>query len=223
MHYPFSMYGRVVQIHRYSVSYTETLERLKADGSLENINVERTEYFNTLGAAQAAAELHGTEITPIDCSAYEWLDGLEVPDMPDTYAEAVKLYEMGGEAWLEKAKAEKQTENNAALAAYLAAHPLTWTDGRQYGVSQQDQQEISLNLAQYQLYAAAGQPAKLEWHAVHEECREFTPEELGGLAMAISAYVYPLVRKSQAYKTAIYGAETAAELKEVTISYEETV
>lgn len=223
MRYPFSMYGRVVQIHRYSVSYTETLERLKADGSLENINAERTEYFNTLGAAQAAAELHDVETIPLDCSAYEWLDGLEVPDVPDTYAEAVILYEMGGEGWLSKAKAEKQVENNAALAAYLAAHPITWTDGKQYGVSQQDQQEISLNLAQYQLCIAAGLPAKLEWHAVHEECREFTQEELGGLAMAISAYVYPLVRKNQAYKTAIYGATTAAALKEVVLDYEETV
>lgn len=223
MYYPFSMYGRVVKIHRYSVGYTETQDRLKEDGSLESFEVERTDYFHTLEAAKYTAEQYDAEVTTLDSSDYEWLDGFEVPDVLDTYAEAVKIYEAGADVWLSTAKEEKQSENNAALAAYLDAHPLTWTDGKQYGVSQQDQQEISLNLAQYQLYIAAGLPAKLEWHAVHEECREFTPEELGGLAMAISAYVYPLVRKNQAYKTAIYGAATAAELKEVVLDYEEAV
>lgn len=221
MQYPFSMLGRIIQIHRYKVEYSEELP--SRDDTGQPITKSRTQYCNTQERAQALAEATDGTITQLDSAAYEWLDGIEVADVPDTYAEAVKLYEMGGDGWLAKAKEEKQAENNAALAEYLHGHPITWTDGKQYGVGQQDQQEIALNLTQYQLSIAAGLPAKLEWHAVHEECREFTPEELSGLAMAISAYVYPLVRKNQAYKTAIYGATTAAELKEVVLTYEEAV
>lgn len=87
MYYPFLMYGRVVQIHRYSVNYTETQDRLKENGSLESFEVERTEYFHTLEAAKYTAEQHDAEVTTLDSSDYEWLDALEVADVPDTYAE----------------------------------------------------------------------------------------------------------------------------------------
>lgn len=222
MQYPFSMYGRIIQIHRYKVEYTEIIPWPDEEGN--PVEETRAGFCNTQEQAEAVAAAHeGSIITELDSAAYEWLDGIEVADVPDTYAEAVTLYEMGGEAWLSLARDQKQAENNAALAKYLAAHPITWTDGKQYGVGQQDQQEIALNLTQYQLSVAAGLPAKLEWHAVHEECREFTQEELAGLALAISNYVYPLVRRNQAYKTQIYAAATAAELEAISLDYEEAV
>lgn len=121
---------------------------------------------------------------------------------------------------LNTAKKQKQAENNMALSEYLETHPITWNDGLQYGVTQGDQQEIALNLTQYQLSTATGVPAKLEWHAVHEECREFTPEELTGLAVAISKYVYPLVRKNQAIKAQIYTAASTSELEGISIGYD---
>ncbi len=222
MTYPFSMYGRIIQIYRHEVTYQE--ERLSSweteEGNLPTVTEERKAYLNTLEQANELAERTGGSITELDSSSYEWLDGIEVPDVPDTYSEAIKLCEMGKEAWLSRSRSEKQEENNRALAEYLSSHPITWTDGKKYGVTQQDQQEIALNLTQYQLCTAAGLPAKLEWHAVHEECREFTQEELSGLALAIGEYVYPLVRKNQMYKTQIYGADTALELEGITFAYE---
>lgn len=214
--YPFSMYGRVIEIYRFSVTYQE-----KYPWAPDTEPIERTEYCHTKEQAEALVKQYNGVLTALDFSEYEWLDGIEVADVPDTYAEAVKIYETGHTVWLAQAQEQKQAENNLALAQYLATHPITWQDGKQYGVTQQDQQEIALNLTQYQLSTAAGLPAKLEWHAVHEQCREFTQEELAGLALAISEYVYPLVRKNQAYKAKIYGASTAAELKEMVFSYEE--
>lgn len=58
-------------------------------------------------------------------------------------------------------KQEKQERNKAALASFLASHPLTWSDGKQYGVSLEDQQEMALNLIQYQAAVQAGLPATL--------------------------------------------------------------
>lgn len=115
---------------------------------------------------------------------------------------------------------DKQNENNGLLATYLKDHPIQWKDGKYYGVTQQDQSEISLNLMQYQLATEAGFSTSLEWHALHEECREFTVEELSELALSISAYVYPLVRYNQSIKTVIYTTTTAEELEMIVIDYE---
>lgn len=120
---------------------------------------------------------------------------------------------------LEELRAARQEENKAALAAWLAAHPLTWTDGKRYGVEEQDQNEMALNLMQYQAAASAGQVAPLEWHAQKEACRDFTQEEFLGLSMAISAYVYPYRRYQEAVKEAIYSARTAEEVVAVVIDY----
>ena len=73
---------------------------------------------------------------------------------------------------------------------------------------------------QYQLATAAGFSTSLEWHALHEQCREFTVEELSELALSISAYVYPLVRYNQSIKTVIYATTTADELEKIIIDYE---
>lgn len=115
---------------------------------------------------------------------------------------------------------DKQNENNGLLAAYLKDHPIQWKDGKYYGVTQEDQSEISLNLMQYQLATAAGFSTSLEWHALHEQCRSFTVEELSALALSISAYVYPLVRYNQSIKTIIYTTTTAEELEKIIIDYE---
>ncbi len=114
---------------------------------------------------------------------------------------------------------DKQNENNGLLATYLKDHPIQWKDGKYYGVTQQDQSEISLNLMQYQLAATAGFSSFLEWHALHEQCRPFTVEELSALALSISTYVYPLVRYNQSIKSAIYGTTTAEELEKIVIDY----
>ena len=127
---------------------------------------------------------------------------------PDPYAKT-----------LPQAKDQRQAENKAALAQWLRDHPLTWSDGKQYGVEEQDQNEMALNLMQYQAAQQAGQTAPLEWHAKKEACREFTQEEYLGLSMAISAYVYPYRRYQESVKEDIYAAETLEEVAAVVIDY----
>ena len=113
----------------------------------------------------------------------------------------------------------RQTENKAALAAWLTAHPLQWTDGKTYGVTEEDQQEMALNLMQYQVAVQAGQPAVLEWHAQKEGCRTFELEEYTALSLAIADYVYPYLRYQESVKEQIYQAETAQEVSNVKINY----
>ncbi|EOQ37937.1 hypothetical protein [Butyricicoccus pullicaecorum] len=113
----------------------------------------------------------------------------------------------------------RQTENKAALAEWLAAHPLLWTDGKLYGVTEEDQQEMALNLMQYQVAVQAGQPAVLEWHAQKESCRTFEQQEYVSLSLAIADYVYPYLRYQESVKEAIYQAQTAEEVANVKIDY----
>lgn len=120
---------------------------------------------------------------------------------------------------LDALRAAKQEQNKQALADWLAAHPLTWTDGNVYGVTEQDQTEMAINLAQYQLAAAAGQPAALEWHAQKQQCHTFTIEQYTALSLAIAAYVYPYRRYQEQVKAAIYAAESEAEIGAIEIDY----
>lgn len=116
-------------------------------------------------------------------------------------------------------QAQKQEENKAALAGWLAEHPLTWTDGKQYGVTLADQQEMALNLMQYQTAIAAGQDAALEWHSVKSACTPWAPEEFTALTLAIARYVYPYLRYQEQIKEAIYAAKSKKELSSVKIEY----
>lgn len=122
---------------------------------------------------------------------------------------------------LEAARDARQSENKAALAAWLDAHPLTWTDGQTYGVTENDQNEMALNLLQYQVALQMEQPAVLEWHAQKQNCRVFTPDEYSALSLEIARYVYPYRRYQEQVKTEIYTAGTVAEVNAVQIKYEE--
>lgn len=105
MKYPFRMCGRVVQVYRYEVEYSEEIMGTNAEGEPALETAERVRPCNTREQAEAVAAAHHGAITELDSSAYEWLDGIEVADVPDTYAEAVKLYEMGQAAYeAEKSK-----------------------------------------------------------------------------------------------------------------------
>lgn len=124
---------------------------------------------------------------------------------------------------LDQAKYDKQEENKKLFAEYLATHPLTWVDGKEYGITQEDQSEISLNLNQYQVALAAKvENPTLEWHARHEECVPWSLEQLSALSLAISNVVYPKYHLMQEYKTQIFEADSIDKLKAIELNYEDT-
>ena len=120
---------------------------------------------------------------------------------------------------LPQAKADRQAENKTALASWLAVHPLTWVDGNTYGVTEEDQSEMALNLQQYQLQVAAGREAVLEWHTQKKQCHTFTVAQYSALLLSIIDYVYPYRRYQEAVKEAIYAAKTIEEVEAVVIDY----
>lgn len=130
---------------------------------------------------------------------------------------------------LDEYKEHRQTENKASLAIFLKENPILWTDGMYYGVTQEDQNEMNLDLSTYQLKQSIGDTEwKLQWHSVKSVCRDFTMEEFCGLLNTIIEFVYPYRQLEMTYKEAIYSATTKEEVSAVEIVYvlpneEETV
>ena len=82
----FRMYGRKVEILKYQVSYRENEE-------------QRTDYAATEDEANEIAERVGGTVAAMEAGDDAWMDGIEVADVPDTYGEAVRVYEAGEAAW----------------------------------------------------------------------------------------------------------------------------
>lgn len=209
----------------------------------ENIVVDILEYIRYIklqpsnGIVVACSEEEGTGVIGSDCDTHYVLIQADTINSPNA-VRVIKveeipsnvtpnLYKFDNETQsfvyrysLDEAKELKQEKNKLLFAEYLASHPLTWIDGKEYGVTMEDQSEISLNLSQYQIAVQAGvESPTLEWHARHEECQPWTLENLVALSMSISAAVYPMYRQMQQYKISIYGASSLEELEQVELNY----
>ena len=202
---------------------------------LDNLRYIKLQSSN--GIVVACSEEEGTGIIGSDCDTHYVLIQadtinspnavrvIEVEEIPSNVTP--NLYKFDNETQsfvyrysLDEAKELKQEKNKLLFAEYLASHPLTWTDGKEYGVTMEDQSEISLNLSQYQIAVQAGiESPTLEWHARHEECQPWTLENLVALSMSISAAVYPMYRQMQQHKISIYGAASLEELEQVKLDY----
>lgn len=121
---------------------------------------------------------------------------------------------------IDAAKRYKITESKDKLADWLADHPMTYTDGKQYSVTAEKQSLLNGNLASYERAAKAGIEYPLRWNSTGDECTEWTYEALVGLSLAIAAYVAPKVSRQQEIELAIAACETLEQLNEIVISYE---
>ena len=123
---------------------------------------------------------------------------------------------------IEGAKAYKIAESKGKLAEWLASHPMTYKDGKQYSVTAEKQSLLNGNLSSYERAQGASPSVKypLKWNATGEECTEWEYEDLVGLSLAIAAYVAPKVAEQQAIEIAINACSTIEELNGVVISYE---
>lgn len=201
------MQGHVVQLCKWKVEYKHNEESF-------------VEYFVTEEEADYYVKRYQGVKTKLDIDSDDWVDGITVPStstMPKTDAEAIIA--QGKEAYFERIRTQKQDANKAALAEWLSAHPLLWTDGNPYGVAEEDQKEMALNLMQYQLAVQAGQSKVLEWHTQKKSCRVFELEEFTALSLSIVDYVYPYLRYQESVKEKIYAAQTIEEINNVEINY----
>lgn len=120
---------------------------------------------------------------------------------------------------MDNIKANKQKKNNKELAKFLSEQVITWSDGAEYGVTKEDQNEMSMIYTQYIMKKKINENAELAWHAKHQINRVFSEDEFIGLMSAIDDFVKPYVTKCQQIKEQIYNATSITELRAIEINY----
>lgn len=151
----------------------------------------------------------------IDKNAIDLDDVINDPEKYLNYVPCSQINDM----MLDEYKMCRQEENKMALADFLRTQTVTF-NGKEYGVSEEDQNEMALNLTQYQVLTASGQDVSLEWHSKKEKCEKFTQEEFIKLIAMIKAFVYPYYQKMQDIKTDIFNSKNKFELSAIEIRYE---
>ena len=120
---------------------------------------------------------------------------------------------------LDEYKNYLQEKNKTALAEFLANQSVEF-NGKSYGVSEEDQNEMALNFMQYQALTTAGQQVVLEWHSKKSACETFTTEEFVQLTAMIKAFVYPYFQQMNVIKQQIFSSTSREELDKIEIQYE---
>ena len=104
----FRMYGRIVEILKYQVSYTKNEEDIIQYTVSEEEANEIAQHFN------------GT-VTQLELSDDAWMDGIEVDDVPNTRGAALEIYQMGEEDYNKlKAKPSEEQRIEALESAMLS-------------------------------------------------------------------------------------------------------
>lgn len=134
-----------------------------------------------------------------------------------TDADAVSI--LGEEDGLAAAKTARIAQSKAALAAYLEAHPIQWTDGAYYAITADKQQQLASKIMAATMAQTTGTPYELKWNSTGDVCRAWTLAELSTLAFAIDARVTALVAYQQTQEVAMRDAETLAALDAVEVDY----
>lgn len=120
---------------------------------------------------------------------------------------------------LDEYKNYLQEKNKTALAEFLAGQSVEF-NGKPYGVSEEDQNEMALNFMQYQALTTAGQQVTLEWHSKKSACETFTAEEFVQLTAMIKAFIYPYFQQMNVIKAQIFSSTSREELDKIEIKYE---
>lgn len=120
---------------------------------------------------------------------------------------------------LDEYKNYLQEKNTTALDEFLSNQTVEF-NGKHYGVSEKDQNEMLVNIMQYQFLTGAGEEEILEWHSKKSACEAFTVEEFIQLTATIKAFIYPYMQKMNMIKAQIFSSTSKEELDKIEIKYE---
>ena len=113
-------------------------------------------------------------------------------------------------------KQQKIAKSKIDLQNYLLSHPLQWTDGETYSITEDKQNQLMGTLMAAQLDGK-----KPEWNTSGGVCKEWEPAELTGLAVAIKDRVKALVKYQQTKEVMMNKAKTLEELNSIIVNYDE--
>lgn len=150
-----------------------------------------------------------------DDGTAEWVEGATAEELGAWEAEhpapAVDL---------DAEKVRRIQQSNKDLEDYLLAHPLQWTDGEYYAITQKKQNQLTSKISVAQAKAQLGVPYELKWNTTGEVCVEWELADLMALAFAIDERVSKLVEYQQTKEIEIKNAGTIEELNAIEVDYD---
>lgn len=150
-----------------------------------------------------------------DEDAAAWIEGASAEELAAWEAEhpapAVDL---------DAEKVRRIQQSNNDLEDYLLAHPLQWTDGEYYAITQKKQNQLTSKISVAQAKAQLGVPYELKWNTTGEVCVEWELADLMALAFAIDERVTKLVEYQQTKEVEIKNAATIEELNAIEVDYD---
>lgn len=111
---------------------------------------------------------------------------------------------------IEELKIFVQKRNRESLEAYLEKNPLLYVDGKYYGVSKIDRDEMSQQLLVYQLNKTINPSIEdaVKWHSKGSKCILMPIKDFTKLAIAIYDYIEPYYEKMQEIKEKIMACDS---------------
>ena len=116
---------------------------------------------------------------------------------------------------LENLKTQRIVDSKTALAEYLETHPIQWTDGEYYSITQEKQNQLTSTLVSAQIDGESP-----EWNSTGLVCKQWNIEDLAALGVAIKNRVKKLVKYQQSKEIEINAAETLDELNSIVVDYD---
>lgn len=202
----FRMYGRTVQVLHYQVNYTQN-ER------------EETVYAATEQEAQETAQLLGGTVTALETEDDAWMDGIEVKDVSDTYAEAMRIYQthLNGLQYAKNIKIKQLSE--ACNATINAGTQVQLSDGttESFTYNLADQSNIS-EMFNAVLLGATEYP----YHANDDGCRMYSAQDIVAIYTTLSAFKTAQTTYHNQLKRHVKAMESITEVEAVTYGQELT-
>ena len=171
-----------------------------------------------LAEEQAAMLVQYNGFVTITQEPDEDIEGSSVTVTPDL--EDWKAWKAAQPDPLDALKASSIAKSKTDLAAYLAAHPLQWTDGEYYSITAEKQQQLTSKIMAATMSQTLSASYTLTWNSTGEVCREWTLQDLSALAFAIDARVTSLVSYQQTQEVAMRNAATEEELNAIVVDYD---
>ena len=140
---------------------------------------------------------------------------IEMPSGVRTYKNVLTGELLENEQGLDRLKYARIQQSKTDLAAYLESHPIFWTDGEYYSITQEKQAQLTSTLVCAQ---ADGEPP--EWNSTGGVCRKWDTQELTALGIAIKNRVKALVKYQQTQEVVIRQAATREELDAIKVDYD---
>lgn len=205
----------------YITTYEHYTDVIRVSIEKANIMVEKTEDIVTLdnNGQEVTTPITTTDNKQIDLIVvslkYENPTDLIVAKLNQQINPSINIATCS----LDELKMFIQKKNSDSLEAFLEKTPLLYSDGKHYGVSKIDREEMYQQYSSYELNKTLNPQIEdfVKWHSKGEKCVAMPLSDFAKIALAVYSYAEPYYETMQEIKETIFTASTKDDLLAIKI------